>query len=225
MMIWCVEDDASIQDIELYALQNTGFEVRGFEDADALQAALADAQPDLILLDIMLPGKDGVSLLRQLRSSPATSRLPIIMATARSTEFDKVQSLDLGADDYLVKPFGMMEMVSRVRAVLRRSQGHEAHHILQVGELILNPDQHTVTLSGKRISLTFKEYELLKLFLSNPGAVFTREQLFAAVWGDGYIGESRTVDMHIRTLRQKITPCDAMIQTVRGVGYRFEVQP
>ena len=225
MMIWCVEDDESIRDIELYTLQKTGFESRGFENAETLKTALEESLPDLLFLDIMLPGIDGVEILRQLRLSPATSQLPIIMATAKSTEFDKVQSLDLGADDYLVKPFGMMEMISRVKAVLRRANGHRFDQILQIEGLILNPNEHTVTVDERRVSLTFKEYELLKLFLSNPGTVFTREQLFAGVWGDGYIGESRTIDMHIRTLRQKIWPYDSMVQTVRGVGYRFEVHP
>lgn len=225
MIIWCVEDDASIRDIELYALQQTGFEAKGLTDGAALWEALTKEKPDLILLDIMLPGEDGVELLRRLRTGSETSRIPVIMATAKGTEFDKVHSLDLGADDYLVKPFGMMEMISRVKAVLRRTREHNAVHVLQARGLTLNLDEHTVAADGQRLSLTFKEYELLKLFLSNPGMVFTRDQLFTEVWGAGYMGESRTVDMHIRTLRQKTGEYGAMIQTVRGVGYRFEVNP
>ncbi len=223
MMIWCVEDDASIRDIELYALMQTGYDARGFEDGNALWAELAKEKPDLLILDVMLPGEDGVEILRRLRGAADTSGIPVIMATAKGTEYDKVQSLDLGADDYLVKPFGMMEMVSRVKAVLRRTQDQK--HLLRAEGLVVNLDEHTVTADGTRVELTFKEYELLKLFLSSPGTAFTREQLFGEVWGDGYVGESRTVDMHIRTLRQKLGTYGRMIQTVRGFGYRFEVQP
>lgn len=222
--IWCVEDDASIRDIELYTLRQTGFEVRGFSDGAALWEALAQELPDLVLLDVMLPGEDGVEILRRLRISARTQSIPVIMATAKGMEYDKVQSLDLGADDYLVKPFGMMEMVSRVKAVLRRSGERCTPHLLQGGGLSVNLDEHTVMADGERISLTFKEYELLKLLLSHPGMAFTRDQLFSEVWGNGYIGESRTVDMHVRTLRQKLGACGKMIQTIRGVGYRLEVQ-
>lgn len=225
MTIWCVEDDASIRDIELYTLQQTGYEAKGFEDGAAMWKQMELEQPDLLILDVMLPGEDGVEILKRLRSSVDTSRLPVIMATAKGTEYDKVQSLDLGADDYLVKPFGMMEMVSRVKAVLRRTQDHTVKHLLQVDNLVINLDEHTVRADGEKILLTYKEYELLKLFLSNPGIAFTREQLSDAVWGSEYVGESRTVDMHIRTLRQKIGPYGKMIQTVRGVGYRLEVHP
>ena len=225
MMIWCVEDDASIRDIELYTLQQTGYEARGFEDGAALWKQLAQEKPDLIILDVMLPGEDGVEILRKLRASADTGRLPVIMATAKGTEYDKVQSLDLGADDYLVKPFGMMEMVSRVKAVLRRSQEFGVKHLLQIGGLSINLDEHIVKADDRKIILTYKEYELLRLFLSNPGIAFTREKLFDEVWGSEYVGESRTVDMHIRTLRQKIGPYGQMIQTVRGVGYRLEVHP
>ena len=178
-----------------------------------------------MILDVMLPGEDGVEILKHLRDSADTRNLPIIMATAKGTEYDKVQSLDLGADDYLVKPFGMMEMVSRVKAVLRRSQDHGVKHLLQIDGLVVNLDEHTVKANNQKIILTYKEYELLKLFLSNPGIAFTREQLFDEVWGAEYVGESRTVDMHIRTLRQKIGSYGKMIQTVRGVGYRLEVHP
>lgn len=224
MMIWCVEDDASIRDIELYTLQQTGFEAKGFPDGASMWEALKKERPSLILLDVMLPGEDGVEILKRLRASPATHAIPVIMATAKGMEYDKVNSLDLGADDYLVKPFGVMEMVSRVKAVLRRCQEPNPQHLLQIEGLVLNLDEHTVTADGERITLTFKEYELLKLLLSNPGIAFTRDQLFAEVWGTDYIGESRTVDMHIRTLRQKLGQYGAMIQTIRGVGYRLEAQ-
>lgn len=224
MMIWCVEDDASIREIELYTLKQTGFEGRGFPDGAAMWEALNREKPDLILLDVMLPGEDGVEILKRLRTSTTTQSIPVIMATAKGMEYDKVQSLDLGADDYLVKPFGMMEMVSRVKAVLRRCQESSVQHLLQVEGLVLNLDEHTVAVDGERITLTFKEYELLKLLLSNPRTAFSRDQLFAEVWGTGYMGESRTVDMHIRTLRQKLGKYGALIETIRGVGYRLEVQ-
>ena len=221
-MIWCVEDDASVRDIEVYTLNSTGFEARGFEDAESFLAALEEDTPELIILDVMLPGEDGVEILKQLRSCPETQSIPVIMATAKGMEYDKVRSLDLGADDYLVKPFGMMEMVSRVKAVLRRCRGNSVQHILKTGGLELNLDAHTVTADGARIELTFKEFEILKLFMTHPNMVFTREQLFNEVWGADYIGETRTVDMHIRTLRQKLDGYGELIATVRGVGYRME---
>ncbi len=221
MRVWCVEDDASIRDIEVYTLRSTGFEAEGFPDAASFREALADRRPDLVILDIMLPGEDGVELLKFLRSGPACTHIPVIMATAKGQEYDKVQSLDLGADDYLVKPFGMMEMVSRVKAVLRRTQ--PAAHLLQSGGIVLNPEEHTVTVDGRRVQLTRKEFELLKLFLSRPGMMFTRSQLFDQVWGEDYAGETRTLDMHITTLRQKLGRYGKGIETVRGVGYRFEV--
>ena len=221
-MIWCVEDDASVRDIEVYTLNSTGFEARGFEDAESFLAALEEDTPELIILDVMLPGEDGVEILKQLRSCPETQSIPVIMATAKGMEYDKVRSLDLGADDYLVKPFGMMEMVSRVKAVLRRCRGNSVQHILKTGGLELNLDAHTVTADGARIELTFKEFEILKLFMTHPNMVFTREQLFNEVWGADYIGETRTVDMHIRTLRQKLGGYGELIATVRGVGYRME---
>ena len=225
MKIWCVEDDASIRDIELYALKQIGYTVKGFETGDAMWKQMEHEKPDLLILDVMLPGEDGVDILKQLRKSADTRNIPVIMATAKGTEYDKVQSLDLGADDYLVKPFGIMEMVSRVKAVLRRTQDYGAKHILQINGLVLNQDEHIVKCDNQKVILTYKEYELLKLFLSNPGIAFTRDVLFDKVWGAEYIGESRTVDMHIRTLRQKIGPYGKMIQTVRGIGYRLEVHP
>ncbi len=225
MVVWCVEDDASIRDIEVYTLRATGFEAKGFPDAAAFREALQTDRPDLVLLDIMLPGEDGVELLEFLRADPSARQVPVIMATARGEEYDKVRGLDLGADDYLVKPFGMMEMVSRVKAVLRRTQPADAQHLLKFDGISLNLDEHTVFVDGERVQMTRKEFELLKLFLSRPGMLYTRSQLFCQVWGEDYAGETRTLDMHITTLRQKLGPYGKRIETVRGVGYRFEVSP
>ena len=221
-MIWCVEDDASIRDIEVYALQSAGLPARGFPDGDSFREALKEEKPELVVLDVMLPGTDGVTLLRQMRAEPDVRDIPVIMATAKGAEYDKIQSLDLGADYYLVKPFGVMEFVSCVKAVLRRCRPREVEHLLKAGDLVVNLDEHTVAAGEKRIALTFKEFELLRLFLSHPGIAFTRDQLFAEIWGMEYCGETRTVDMHIRTLRQKLGTYGAMIQTVRNVGYRWE---
>ncbi len=222
-MIWCVEDDASIREIILYTLRNTGFEARGFESADLCWEALRAEEPLLILLDGMLPGMDGVELLSKIRGNDRLCHIPVIMESARGSEFDKIRSLDIGADDYLVKPFGMMEMVSRIKAVLRRSVPRESSPVLQLKGLILNPQEHTVTLDADRVILTYKEFSLLQLFLSHPGVAFTREQLLAEVWNTDYLGQTRTVDMHIRTLRQKLGAYGSCIETVRGLGYRLEV--
>lgn len=222
MKIWCVEDDASIRDIEVYTLNSTGYEAQGFADGTAFFAALAREIPALVLLDVMLPGENGVEILKKLRNTPETSTLPVIMATAKGMEYDKIQSLDLGADDYLVKPFGMMEMVSRVKAVLRRCKPSSVQHLLQAGGLILNLDERIVTTDGNRVQLTFKEFEILRMFLAHPGLVFTRDQIFSEVWGTDYVGETRTVDVHIRTLRQKLGKYGELIETVRHVGYRME---
>ena len=222
-MIWCVEDDASIRDMEVYTLRSTGYDAEGFSDGEAFFNALKVQIPDLIILDVLLPGEDGVQILKRLRELPETADIPVIMATAKGMEYDNVQSLDMGADDYLVKPFGMMEMISRVKAVLRRCRKEEKyHHVLKNGDLLVNLDEHTVVADGMRIQLTFKEFEILKLFLSHPGIVYTRDQLFNIVWGSDYIGETRTVDMHIRTLRQKLGHYGDLIETVRNVGYRME---
>ena len=223
-MIWCVEDDSSIRDIVVYALTSSGFEAKGFEDGDSFWSALQEEQPELIVLDVMLPGKDGVTLLKMMKESEKYKNIPIIMATAKGTEYDKIHSLDLGADDYLVKPFGIMEMVSRVKAVLRRCKKTQPTNLLSMQGLVLNTDEHTVTIDGERINLTYKEYKLLHLFLSQPGLAFTREQLLVSVWDTDYMGESRTVDMHIRTLRQKLGKYGHIIETVRNVGYRLEAQ-
>lgn len=221
-MIWCVEDDSNIGEIELYALKSTGFKARGFDNGKSLLEALKTELPDLIILDIMLPEIDGISLLKKLKSSPETKEIPIIMATAKGMEYDKIQGLDLGADDYLVKPFGVMEMISRVKAVLRRYVKNEPEVTLSIGGLSLSPNEHRVTIDGKEIELTYKEFELLKLFLENQGIAFTRDQLFRMVWESDFCVESRTIDIHIGTLRQKLGKYGQLIKTVRNVGYRLE---
>lgn len=221
-MIFCVEDDSGIRDLMIYTLNSAGFDAEGYNDGYELFMAIGKKIPQLILLDIMLPGEDGISILKKIRSNPATADIPVIMATAKGTEYDRVIGLDCGADDYLSKPFGMMEMISRVKAVLRRTTANINPTILTVGEIKLNMGEHTVLISGKRIALTLKEYELLQKFMENPGLVFTREQLLATVWGSEFIGETRTVDVHIGTLRTKLGVCGDYIETVRGVGYRME---
>lgn len=224
-MIWCVEDDATIRDIEVYALNAMGFEARGFEDGASFWEALRHERPELVVLDVMLPGMDGVELLRSIRASAAFGDLPVIMATAKGAEYDKIQSLDLGADDYVVKPFGVMELISRIKAVLRRYHPVKNENLLQMGGIVLNLDERTLRVDDVRIQLTYKEFELLRLFMNHTGMVFTRDQLFADVWGMDYAGETRTVDMHIRTLRQKLGKYGALIETVRHVGYRMEKMP
>ena len=222
-MIWCVEDDSSIRDIELYALNSAGFETRSFEDGLSCWNALKGEKPELLLLDVMLPEMDGIELLKKIRESAILKDIPVIMATAKGQEYDRIMGLDLGADDYIVKPFSMMEMVSRVKAVLRRTQTSQSTTLLKVDGLIVNQDEYTVMVDGKRVQLTYKEFELLCIFLSHPGLVYTREQLFAKVWKTDYMGDSRTLDSHIRTLRQKLGDYGKMIETVRNVGYRWEV--
>ena len=222
-MIWCVEDDASIRDIEVYALRSTGFEAEGFEDGTSFWEALRREKPDLVVLDVMLPGIDGLELLRRMRADRELSGIPIVMATAKGAEYDRIRGLDLGADYYLVKPFGVMELVSCVKAVLRRCGTKSAEQLRSDG-LVLDETEHTVTVDGERVALTFKEFELLRLFLSHPGMAFTRDQLMEKVWDVDYCGETRTVDMHIRTLRQKLGENGEHIETVRGVGYRWEAE-
>lgn len=221
-MIFCVEDDQAIRDLMIYALNSAGIEATGFEDGKAFFSALEKKVPELVMLDIMLPGEDGISILKKLRSNTATADIPVIMATAKGTEYDKVMGLDLGADDYLAKPFGMMEMVSRVKAVLRRAKKRESAQVLCVGKIELNLSFHTVCVDGERVELTLKEYEILRLFMENLGRVFTRDQLLEQIWDTGYAGETRTVDVHIGTLRTKLGSCGDYIETVRGVGYRME---
>lgn len=221
-MIYCVEDDRSIRELTVYALGASGFSALGLECAGALWQQLGKEQPELILLDIMLPDEDGISILKKLRAAPATADVPVILATAKGTEFDKVIGLDLGADDYLAKPFGMMEMVSRVKAVLRRVNHTTVSPVLSHKGITLNESSHQVFVDGKKIELTVKEYLLLRLFLKNPGVAFTRENLLSSVWESEYQGETRTVDVHIASLRTKLGRGGECIKTVRGVGYRME---
>ncbi len=226
-MIYCVEDDAAIRDIEVYALRSTGFEAEGLGSGEELFEAMKKRVPELVILDVMLPGEDGIEILKRIRFSALTRGVPVIMATARGEEYDKITGLDSGADDYLVKPFGMMEMVSRVRAVLRRSGGGPGRGPgrLELGPIALDPASHTVAVGGEGVTLTLKEFELLRTLMAKPGVVFTRDRLLSEVWGTDYDGETRTVDVHIRTLRQKLGEAGALIGTVRGVGYRMEAQP
>lgn len=221
MIIYCVEDDDNVREMELYTLRSTGFDAEGFSDGNTFFQAVEQKRPDLILLDIMLPGEDGISILKKLKAKPETTDLPVIMATAKGLEYDKVQGLDLGADDYLVKPFGMMEMVSRIKAVLRRYPATKAHAVSFCG-IILDPESHQVTVDNQTVVLTLKEFDLLSVLMAHPGKVFTRDNLLSSVWGMDYFGETRTVDMHIKTLRQKLGDYGLYIKTVRGVGYKME---
>ena len=221
-MIYCVEDDAAIRDIEVYALRSTGFEAEGLENGEQLFAAIKKRVPELIILDVMLPGEDGLEILKKLRLGAATRNLPVIMATARGEEYDKITGLDSGADDYLVKPFGMMEMISRVRAVLRRARPERSRSALSLGGVTIDPESRRVTANGQEVALTLKEFELLYTLMSSPGVVFTRDRLLSEIWGTDYNGETRTVDVHVRTLRQKLGEAGSIIGTVRGVGYRTE---
>ena len=220
-MIYCVEDEKAILDLMVYTLKASGFEAQGFESDAGFWLAMKDKKPELVILDVMLPGEDGLSILKRLRESPVTADIPVIMATAKDSELDKVIGLDSGADDYLAKPFGMLEMVSRIKAVLRRTSPKQPS-ILVCGDISLDESKHTVTVFDRPVLLTLKEYELLKLFMKNPGRVFTRDILLAGVWGQDFIGETRTVDVHIGTLRTKLAEAGDLIHTVRGVGYKME---
>lgn len=220
--IYCVEDDRSIREIELYTLQSTGFEAQGFEDSHTFFKALKQTKPDLILLDLMLPDEDGLTVLSKLKSNAEYENIPVIIASAKGEEYDKIKGLDTGADDYLSKPFGMMEMISRIKAVLRRSHVVSSN-VLKSGNIEMDVDSHIVKVNGNTIDLTLKEYALLKLFISHPGIVYTRETLLNKIWEVEYYGETRTVDVHIRTLRSKLGEEGAHIATVRGVGYRYEL--
>lgn len=222
-MIYCVEDDANIRDLVVYTLQSTGFEAKGLGDGKALEKALAEELPELILLDIMLPGEDGIRLLQQLRASAKTKRIPIIMVTAKGSEYDKVRGLDLGADDYVAKPFGMLELVSRIRAVLRRSNtGEGKEKQLSCGAVTLDLEKYKVSADGREVALTLKEFELLRRLMERPDVVHSRDRLLEEVWGYDFYGETRTVDVHVRTLRQKLGRSGGQIETVRGVGYRIK---
>ena len=228
-MIYCVEDHDSIRELMLYTLKASGFQGRGFPEAAEFWQAIElagtgrEPVPRLIMLDIMLPGEDGISILQKLRANAVTARVPVIMATAKGTEYDKVKGLDLGADDYLAKPFGMMEMISRIKAVLRRSEPKEAEHTLLFGGVVIDLLQHTVTIDGKLVEMPLKEFELLKLFMENPGMAFSRDKLLSRIWDTDYMGESRTVDVHISSLRTRLGKWGSAIKTVRSVGYRLEV--
>ena len=219
-MIYCVEDDDNIRELVIYRLETTGRKAGGFADGSAFMEALAFDTPELILLDIMLPGDDGLELLKKLKSSPKTKGIPVIMVTAKGSEYDKVVGLDSGADDYVTKPFGMMELVSRIKAVLRRSGKVEDRMDMETAGVHMDVKKHEVTVDGKEISLTLKEFELLEKLMRNQGIVLTRDQLLTERWGSDFDGETRTVDVHIRTLRQKLGEKGEIIQTVRGVGYR-----
>ncbi|MBS7328731.1 MAG: response regulator transcription factor [Oxalobacter sp.] len=221
-MIYCVEDDNAIRDLMIYTLRATGFEALGFESDTDFWPAIKIRIPELIILDVMLPGEDGMSILSKLRASSLTSNIPVIMATAKGSEYDKVSGLDSGADDYLVKPFGMMEMISRIKAVLRRTVNKRSL-ILTCGPISLDEDKHTVSVKGELVFPTLKEYELLKMFMENPGQVFTRHNILSNVWGMDATGiETRTVDVHVGTLRTKLGESGDMIKTVRGVGYKMK---
>ncbi|HIX49327.1 MAG TPA: response regulator transcription factor [Candidatus Mediterraneibacter caccavium] len=219
-MIYCVEDDDNIRELVIYTLETTGLKARGFAEGSAFMEALAFDTPELILLDIMLPGDDGLELLKKLKSSPKTKGIPVIMVTAKGTEYDKVIGLDSGADDYVTKPFGMMELVSRIKAVLRRSGKVEDRIDMELSGVRMDIKKHEVTVDGKQVALTLKEFELLEKLMRNQGIVLTRDQLLTEIWGYDFDGETRTVDVHIRTLRQKLGVKGEIIQTVRGVGYR-----
>lgn len=222
-MIYCVEDDDDIRELMLYTLRTAGFEAKGFPSSTPFWGSIQQALPSLILLDIMLPEDDGLTILKELRNKRTTKEIPVIMTTAKGTEFDKVKGLDLGADDYLVKPFGMMEMISRIKAVLRRTSSHNKEHKLTIANLSLDSSNYTVKKDGQKIDLTLKEFDLLSLFMLNPNRVFTRQELLDKVWGEQFIGETRTVDVHIGTLRMKLGDASHFIKTVRGVGYCLEV--
>ncbi len=222
-MIYLLEDDESIRKFVLYALNNTGLEAVGFELAADFWAAMEKEKPELILLDIMLPDEDGLTVLRKLRSQSATVRVPVILLTAKSTEYDKVLGLDSGADDYVTKPFGTMELISRIRALLRRARPMPENVTYSCGGLVLNTESHQARVNEQPVALTFKEYELLRLFCSRPGRAFTRDELLQRIWGYDYDGENRTVDVHIKTLRTKLGACGGLIETVRGVGYRLHI--
>lgn len=221
-MIWCVDDDATIRDIEVYTLEQMGINARGFADGLSMLDAIKTQIPDLIILDIMMPELDGTEVLKRLKSDIRTKDIPVIMATAKGTEIDKIVGLNSGADDYLAKPFGVMEMVARVNAVLRRTKKSESENCITIGNICVKEDEHTVYAAGEKVELTHKEFEILLLFIKNPNIVFSRDKLMSKIWGIDYALETRTVDMHIKTLRKKLGDCGSQIKTIVGVGYRLE---
>ncbi len=220
--IYIVEDDKNIREIEMFALKNSGYAVEEFENAKSFFSRTVEKVPDLVLLDIMLPDMDGLEIVKKLRSRPDTVRVPIILVTAKTTELDKVKGLDIGADDYLTKPFGVMELISRVKALLRRSRALQDDKQFVLGDITLDSERREVHVGGELCELTFKEFELLKLLMVNTGIVLHRDTIMSDVWGTDYEGESRTLDMHIKTLRQKLGEAGNMIKTVRNVGYKME---
>lgn len=220
-MIYLVEDDNNIRELVAYTLNSAGMEAMGFASPSAFWKQMQSALPQLVLLDIMLPDEDGLSILKKLRENPRTKHLPIMMLTAKGSEYDKVIGLDAGADDYVAKPFGMMELLARIRALLRRTNMTQTKTSFQIGALYVNIDKHIVKVQGESISLTFKEFEILCLLLKNRGIVMTRDQILNIIWGYAFDGENRTVDVHVRTLRQKLGECGSVIETVRGIGYKI----
>ncbi len=222
MKIWCVEDDLNINNLVVYAMRSAGFRSKGFNSYTEFRQAIEQDKPDLIILDVMLPDMDGMEILSEIKRKPNTKNIPVIMLTAKNAEIDKVRALDMGADDYVPKPFGVMELLSRVRRVLRRAAPKTVEDVISCGPVQVYPSQHRVEVNSSQVELTLKEYNLLQLFLSNKGQVFTRKQLMDKVWGDSYVGESRTIDMHIKTLRQKLGEGGDVIKTIRGVGYKAE---
>ncbi len=220
-MIYCVEDDENIRELVIYTLKTTGFKAVGFGDGESFRAALQEEKPELILMDIMLPGESGMELLARLKGDRHYKNIPVIMLTAKSSEYDKVLGLDGGADDYITKPFGMMELISRIKAVLRRTGQREDTDVLEAGKVRMDVDRHEVWVDGAQVALTYKEFELLKLLLLNRNIVLSRDRLLEDIWGYDYTGETRTVDVHVRTLRQKLGEGGSCIETVRGIGYRI----
>ena len=221
-LIYIVEDDKNIREIEAFALKNSGYRIKDFESAAQFYAAMGEKLPNLILLDVMLPDEDGLRIVEKIRSNPESRKIPVIMVTAKTTELDKVKGLDMGADDYLTKPFGVMELISRVKALLRRCEGAEEEKFYAIGNLLLDVVKHSVSVEGEAVELTFKEYELLRLLMQNAGIVISRDVIMERVWGTDFEGESRTLDMHIKTLRQKLGSAGTMIKTIRNVGYIIE---
>ena len=217
-MIYCLEDDADIRELELYTLNSMNFKAEGFADAQSFFQAIAKELPELVVLDVMLPDMSGVDVLKKLRANPKTAKLPVIMATARGAEYEKIKALDLGADDYMTKPFSVMEMVARIKAILRRSNEGE----VKFGKIVINEVKHSVTADDKKLDLSLKEFELLFLLIKHPGRVYSRDELLNLIWGIDYDGENRTVDVHIRALRSKLGDLENVIQTVRGIGYKAD---
>ena len=221
-LIYIVEDDINIREIESFALQNSGYDIKDFSNAKDFYQAVKERKPDLILLDIMLPDEDGMEILQKLRKNSETKRLPIIMVTAKTTEIDRVRGLDSGADDYIIKPFGVMELISRVKALLRRSMGEMQEKILEIDEILMDEERHQVFVDGKPCELTYKEYELLRLLMQNRGIVLSRDVIMDRIWGINCDVESRTLDVHLKTLRSKLGDAARHIKTIRNVGYRME---